>query len=713
MPHYPLLRDPEKAKQTPLIEMTEDQEKRRSRYQETIKKDKEYRDQYRSEFLESASLYNLMQRGTSDVVSNFYLGWARTYIDQSISMMTQAPPDFDFDPGMQDHKLSVIYKSLVSHQLNQSDWTTHGRHWMTDMHVMGPGVLHPFVRTPMRLDRWETESGTIEERVITDLRRQKVGIEHINVMSCWRSCYDTNINDVTSGGMEYVLTRAQFIQDFANVTLPSGKPKYDQKAINSLVECAGSHFKITIQFHDVLNEYVIYALPFGSIEESEVTDMPEYELGVEIHYKPLKRRRYKTKDGTYISSGHNVLGSVPLIFTGFADRYDSNGKNLSLYPMGIPKLIEGPEMIMDAINNMVIDNMRLSNTSLIHYKSTDGKTYPDLDVREFYSGQFIDGEINVQSLGVAKMGDNQAMFEHLRRVFNDLTGINPSLNSDDPSRTAFELAQKQKSNSARAEYRLGGMEIAMKKAGHMLLANCLSELTVPEWENVTQEDADNIVKLIEQGAMTADDFDPEKKRKRVQFFFPVKGKKYREDFSNTKTRTLKSDSSVNTLIEDNSMEGETSYLPATEEYLLPSGRIEDVVCYGTTVNMKRMLGDQRVRDAKEIQESIALAINTQQEKDVIDGLFREYLDVTGIDLKKIFNKNSDESDMLKLAKQALEFAKSSPTPNAGQVPNDPGLMQGQQAIQAPTGNPGAVAPQPASSTAPSNALADYAQGVAR
>lgn len=683
MPHYSFLVDDDKPGAA-SVELTEKEEEIRRRDHIETRNHKEYHALNHKDWLAAGGLYNLMQERTDDPVSNFFLGWSRMYIDQFLSMTTQAPPEFDFDPGPQDYKLAVIYKALVEHIMNQGDSQVHLRRWMTDMTIFGPGCLHAFVRQPMRMDRYEDRDGNIVEKMVRDLRKPKVGLEHMSVWRSWRSGYDTDPNIDSAGGFELILTRAQFVQDFANSYLPSGKPKY--KNVEQLMKMTGTHFKVTVLFHDIRNEYRMYALPFGTKEEGKEPTVPDFHLGVPILDKPLKRKRY-TIDGTTIESGHNVLGNVPLIWGTFEDRLDNDFKTYSRYAMGLPRMMDGPEAIMNALFNMTIDNMRLKNTVVLSYKSFTGKEYPDLDASSFYSGQWVDGEVTPQSMGVADVSTNGVMWEWLGKVFTDLTGINPSINSQDPARTAFEMAQKIRANNARAEHRLKGLEMPLKRAGHMLLANALSEYTTPEWEAITDSEAEEVAALIKDGALASDDFNPSKKEKRLLFTFPVRGRKFREDFTTNTKRKLSRTATDNTLIEDKSLAGNTSYIPAAKEYLLPMGDIEKVMEFGVTVDSSRMLGDKRAQDQQTYQ---ALLTNLQLVQAMKPGerlqvdpekILMEQIEYSQIDPRKVMtgeDERSEEQNMVDETLKMLQEQPTSPTPNVplqGMAPSTPDAGQ--------------------------------------
>ena len=380
---------------------------------------------------------------------------------------------------------------------------------------------------------------------------------------------------------------------------------------------------------------------------------------------------------------------VPLCFGSFNDQLDKSLKTHAVYGMGIPQLIDGPEAVMQALFNMTIDNMRLKNTVPIAYKSFDGKTSLDIDMGMMYSGMLVDGEISAQPLGTADVSSNGIMWEWINNICIWLTGINFQQLGGDSSKTAFEFAQRIRANNQRAEKRIRQLENGpLKRAGMLLLANGLSETTTEEWEDLTEMQVEDIAGRIGSKDVPAQDYEfnqGKPVKRRVHSYIPVKGHKFREDFKTPGQpgkRQLNYGKTNNTLIRDNDLEGDTSYVPATKEYLYPTGDIESILHFNVKVDGRRMLGDLKAQDMEMMDKIgayftnrfMAFAQMPDQLPDVdMKKLDQEMLKFTNIDPEKVASSVSDGSAMLKEARSALdEIEALSTQPYVPQPPAVPG-----------------------------------------
>lgn len=701
------------------IDLTEDEEKIRRQDSEVIKQFKDYHKNFQQFWTKGGSMYNVIQQGTpDDRVSNWYLGLSRIIIDQGIAMMSQGEPEFDFDPiGPSDHKKIIIWKALIKYILNKCNWKAHQDKWITDMHVFGSSPIEVYTDIPQRLRRYERPDGSIEQKIMRDFRRAKVGMRHRSIWHTYRNNNILDPDEVPSGGYTENLTRNQFVQNYMNVFLPNGKNKY--KNLDQVP--AASHYQVEVFFDEITDAYRIYALPYGSQADGKPLAKPEGELGVPIFDKPLCIYHHEI-DGQRVSGGANVPGMVPLCFGNFNDQLDIDYMSHSVYGMGIPQLIEGPESIFQAMMNMTVDNMRLKNTVVIGYEGNDLKTAMDLDNVTYYSGQFVDGKINPQSMGIADITSNQVLWEWLNNICIWVTGINFQQIGGDQAKTAFEFAQRIRENNQRAKHRIEAIENGpLKRAGLLLLANSLSETTVPEWEALTEQQAKDIAIKISEGEMTGEDYQKaeggEPAKKRVQFNIPVPGKKYREDFKGkSKKRKLDYTSTDNTLIEDPNLPGDVSYVPAVDTYLLPSGMIESILQFNVRVDGSGMLGDERVKDIQTAQQIWGMLMQGMapgpDQKPILEGVdplkvFTRIIEDEGWDESDVMKDDEKGSKMMESVKKAIAaLQQPSPSPNAqvpvsmsgqataqpgasGQSPNLSGGGLPAQS-QVPTGNLGAL-----------------------
>lgn len=683
-----------------VIDLTEEEETaRRSDYEE-IKEAKKYRDRNKNDWIAGAQSFNIVQEGTTDDrVSNIYIGLGRMVIDQGIAMMTEGEPEFDFDPlGPADAKKTILWRSAIKMILSQCNYKSHQDKFITDFHVFGPGIFEAYTQLPMRTLRDENADGSISTRLTRDFMRTKVGVRHVSPFHCWRNPNVTDPDEVPSCGKEEILTRNQFIQNYANIYFTDGKgetkPKY--KNIEQALSMTGSHFKITRQENEITDSIRIYAFAFGHNPEGKVDTVPEYELGIPIFDKPLKIKKYRGADGKMRSSGLNALGMTTLCFGANNSMYDEGYETHSLYGMGIPRLIEGPDTALQAFTNMNFDNMRLANTMAISYKPYDGKTYLDFDNTRFYSGMQVDGDVVATPFGQVRLSENSYMNDWLNNTTIAICGINFLQLVGDDMKTAFQAGLRVRQNNQRALRRIRSLENGcLKRMGTLLLANVLSELTVEEWEELSEDQVADIGEKISKGEVTAEDYkdlNGSKPKRKVQFYMPVEGLK--EDFSFGKKRKLSPNATDNTLVEDY---GKTNYIPLDKNYLYPVDDIDSIIRFTTKVDGKHMIGDMKVQDMEMWDKITNIYLQMQPLLPNVDPekLFIGAYRFIGEDENKIMKRKDNQSDILSKVSSIIQQMEqsSSPTPNAQGMAPQMALPAGTSQPPASPGS-GATPPEP-------------------
>jgi hypothetical protein len=654
-----------------------------------------YRKRFEDNWARAATIYNVIQEGTpDDRVSNIFIGLARMIIDAGISMMTEGEPDFDFSPiGPSDYKKVILWKSAMKMVMNQCNFKSHQNRFITDFHVFGTGVLDVYTQMPYRTKRYEDKSGTIQEKIVRDFRKTKVGVRHVSPWHAWRNPNILDPDEVPTAGREFTITWNKFVEMFgrAFVTDANGKRKPKYKNIDQIPK--RTHVKVTICQDEIQDVYRIYVLPYHGVVEGETMVVPTFDLGIPIFDKPLSINRVADQN-TIHETGVNVPGMTTMCFAPNVDIYDLSGKTHAVYGMGIPYLIEGPDQIMQAFSNMHVDNWRLANTVALSYKPYDGTSFLDLDNEPFYSGHVINGEMVATPFGQVRTNDFGQAMEWLNQLCVWITGINfQQLNPENTPKTAFQFAQQIRMNNQRAQTRIRTLENGcLKRMGTLLLSNILSELTVEEWEELTEDQVENIAKQIDNEDTPAEDYKFESGKpthRRVHVNIPVEGRKLRESFKKTKKRKLDYNADLtkepNTLIEDKSMEGNTSYVPATKEYLYPAGYIEYGLLPDVLVDGKTMLGDQKAQDMQGAQQLWQMGIMAAQLLPDID--FQKQYDasakIAGFDPKD-FKKDEDKgSELMQAGQQAQDNLMNQ---LAGP------LQQGAQAPQMPQGGPQQVQP---------------------
>lgn len=556
-------------------------------------------------------IYNVVQTAKpDDEQSRIFLGYTRTQIDKGVEQMTEGEPDFDFEPfGPSDGKKTIIWKHLMRKVLADSNYKVHQERFFRDYFVMGSAVFEVYIDYPQRTIRVPNAAGVYEEVVIRDYRRPKVGIRALNPLACWRN---PNIDDQTkvpSCLKKRILTWNQFAQDYGRATLADGSPKY--KNLSKVAK--GSHvciWQYQDEIRDILREY---AVSFGNESDGNAKAPKEENFGIQIFDKSLKIYEKEIAGIVSRSTGLNAQGMCSLRWGTYFDKYDRNydGQH-GVYGMGLPERIEGEDMVLQTIFNIQIDNYRWQNAVALNYEGNNAESYIDVDSNRLIGGEFIDGKITPMPLGIYRPNDFGSMKEVLDGSVIPATGINHQQIIGDTSRTAFEFAQRIKMASSSAEQRLARLENEVfKPIGGLLFSGALTELTVDEWEEMTESQVKKAREAIKSHSATVEDyqFDVEeggvkKNKRRVKNYVKLPGVKIREDFSKKKGRQLDYNNMDNTLIYDPNMQEEDSWIPIVAEYVYPldyadTGAIPDII-----VDSKRMIKDMKASRAQDFQSAM-------------------------------------------------------------------------------------------------------------
>lgn len=713
MPSFPLYHQAKEDLKNVMVELTDEQEEQRCRDQDIVNALDDYQAPFRERWLRNGALYNLIQTGTDDVLSNWYLGWARILINHSVAMMSEGMPEADFEPvGPSDHKKRILWNALVKHVLNKCNWPAHQRLWLIDNHVFGTGVIKSYAELPMRKRRYQKADGTFEERFMRDFRRAKVGLRQRSPFRCMRSPWIADPDDVPVAVEKETMTWNAFAIKYGNAVNADGTKKYDTDQVP-----VGSHALLTHLYDENEDKIGTYCVSWGGEPEAKETysQCPERELGYPIYYKPLSRYKFIDQGRTLVG-GANVPGMTPLSFSIFEDQLDGDFETHAVYGMGIPQIIEGPEAIMQGLVNMTVDNVRLQNMVPISFTPNQGSapSFPDVDVRTMYSGLILDGQFQASPLGVGNVAENQVLWDWLKFIMYQLTGINPDQITGDSLKTAYQSGLLVRQMNMRAKSRISAWERGpLKRSFTNLLADTLSELTVGDWEAITEEEVKTIEERIASDDMTGEDYDDGTrvgdgiKKRKLHFYFPVHGYKFREDFKGkNKTRTLEPNGTDNTLIEDKNMVGDTSYLPATEKTLMPSGRIESVLEFDVHVDGSTMLVDLQVQDMEMMGNVLQKGVELKPYIPEIS-LKKQYLAYgkrAGFEEDDLFERGTESSETQKSVQDAIDYLVKMKSSNNANVQTPPPTSPA-PAPATPGGGPTAHQPGESQPEGPVNDLA--------
>ncbi len=613
-------------------------------------------------------IYNVLQTmQPDDEISKIFLGYARTSIDQGINQMTEGEPDFGFEPfGPSDHMKTIVWKHLLKMNLSECDYKLHQLTFFQDYFVMGCGVFECYIDYPQRTIRIPNEAfpGGYEPIIVQDHRFPKVGIRAVNPLNCWRNPNIDSPNRVPSCLRRRIVTWNQMAQEFGRAKNEDGSPRY--KNMDKLAK--GSHAAIFYYQDEIRDVYRIYIKTFGTESDGKAT-VPEIEgLGICVLDKPLKIHERIVNKVVLRSTGLNIPGMCSLRWGVLFDKYDKSlDGNHSVYGMGLPERIEGEDTAIQSMFNQNLDNFRWANTVALNYKGNQADSYLDVDANRLYGAELIDGEITPMPLGIVRIGDYTAMVDSVDNSTIPATGINHKQMIGDSSKTLGEFALRIRQSNRGSEQRLTKLEVEVfKPVGSLMLANSLTVLTDDEYEAMTEEQVGAAKKAISEGRKPVTDYkdlNGEKPEKRYTRYIPVKGEKIREDFSVTKTRQLDYNAkytdkgqTTNTLIYDNEMKTDTSYIPLVKEYVYPSEYIESGLLPDCVVDSKRMLADIKNQEAKNVQTTIQFILQLMQmgyKGADLDKMVAEMLNFAEIDPKSILNTDNGGSEALTMVNSLL------------------------------------------------------------
>ena len=532
-------------------------------------------------------------------ISNIYIGIARMIGEASIAALNEGRPSFGFRPGApSDFKKKTFWEAGIDYVMDMSNFDSKQHMFLTDYTYLNMGVYEVVPQYPVRTVQILGKDGKLEPLVKRDYRRSKVEIRHRNPFEVWLDPSAPNLQEVKTVYDEQYITKREFDLRYKNAVVfdinGDKKPRYKNCEHVVAGYDMGFSDQGDLMYRESTNKDRIV---IGRLQDEDGDVLREYANNVPIFNGALQMKEMDDGRRTF---GMNCLGVHSFCFGPNESQYDANLRTHALYPMGLPYTMRGFDSLYQALTNMQIDNVRLANTVGISYKPLDGTSQLDLDARDFYSGDFIDGEVGVHPFGQTRTGEFQAMMEVIDNWCVYLTGVNFKQLFGDTSKTAFELSQRIRAQNRRFEQKLTVMENGcFKKLGQLCLAGVMSELTVEDYEELTEKEVKKYMKKIKDGDMTGEDFEMEGgkiKRHKALTKFRVKGRAFSEKFSKGTNKTRKFDpfSTNNTLLEDKKMKGMVdSYIPAAPEYIwsqeyMERGGIPDVFAKGS-----RMLADDK------------------------------------------------------------------------------------------------------------------------
>ena len=565
----------------------------------------DYRSKFTPDWEKAAKGWNLLAEPIDDPnVSNVLFPFARMICTASLTAMSKGRPGFGISPGSTSdyRKVDMLWKPAIDAVMNDSNFDNQQDYFLTDWEVMGNGVYEVFSQTPQRTERIpktdpNDDEPEYDEIVRPDYRRPKLGVRYRSPYECGMNPFARTPEEAPSIFFHDAMSWEQFVQNYARVKLPDGKYKYNHTEFVSPGRIVAIGNDGTLEYRESDHKGVIVVC-----YQNEIQDVYRlYANGVLIFDKPLKKDRKKKK------AGHNVLGRTSLCFGANWHQYDSNLRTHALYGMGHPALIDALNVLYQAFGNMTVDNMRLANTVPVSFKSFSGVpgTNEEINIKEMYSGYVFKngGEILATPLGQVSLSNYSWYREFLEDSAMYLGRSNFKQLAGETSSTAYELFQKVQANEEGFVFRLNNLEDGcFTKMGELLLGGVMSDLTVEDYENLTEEDVEEIVGKIAAGETSPDDYEnllstdytKEPPRKKIRFMIPTPGAVYKEKPNKDGKYDLES------LEEVEKYRGkQTGSIPAREKYVESIEYAERGGIPKIRAEAKHMLGDnQNVKMAK-------------------------------------------------------------------------------------------------------------------
>lgn len=642
-----------------------------ARWFDGYRRDKVKFDQYARRGMK---VYNVVQTAKpTDEVSRIFLGLTRSVIDRGHEQLMEGAPGFAFAPrGPSDSKKVLIWAKMIENQLSDCNYMAAQNIGFRDLFTLGSVVFEQFCDYPTRtvlVPNKDSDTG-YDSVIVRDFSRPQIGIRHVNPLDAWRNPNINNPTEVPSCFKRSIYSWNQFAQDFGN----------SKKYKNCFKIQKGSHVAVFEYQDELTGENVKYAYGFGNEQDGYMDTAPELsvlEFAVPILYRPMKIHETKENGAVVRSDGLNLLGKCNIRWGTYFDLYDNNYRGThAVYGMGLPQRIEAEDMTMQTVFNINLDNFRWSQAVALNYEGNNADSYLDLDANRLYGGEVIDGKITPQPLGIARIGDYQAMKQDIEESLVPAAGINHRAMLGDMGKTAFEFGQRLKLASRSAEQLASRLEDELfKPLGLLVLAGSLSDLTVKEYEDMTEEQVNIAKEKIKNGeALTTDykDLEGDAPKAKVRKYVRIPGYRSEENFTESKKRSLKYSAS-DTLKLSPAKKDETAYVPLEEEYVVPASYIESGILPDCTVDSKRMLGDRKIRDAKNM-ESLSAYLSQLSLSGLVDpksiewkNFIKEYAEIAGVSDDKIFvqKSGSEEKDLLNdILQKSIENETSSPADNA-------------------------------------------------
>jgi len=499
----------------------------------------EYRSKFMPDWDKAIRAWNLLAEPINDPnVSNVLFPLARMLATASLTAMSKGRPGFKPKPGGPSDfkKVDLLWNPAIDAVLSECNFDNQQDFFLTDWEITGTGIYEVYTETPTRTLRVlkkdsPEDKPEYDEKITRDFTRPRLGVRYRTPYECGISPFARTADEAPSCYWQESMSREQFVQNYARVKLTDGKYKYMNTEHVEPGKIAAVGIDGTLEFRESEYKGVIVVRYQNKIQDVD----RQWANGVLIYDKPLKKDRFTNLGGA------NALGETSLCWGTNWHQHDKNNRTHSLYGMGDPHLIKGLDAIYQAFSNMTIDNWVRANSNVLSFKSFNGMpgANQQLTMKDMYSNlQLLNGgEVISSPLGQVSLANYGWMKDFLENTAIYLGRSNFKQLVGDTSSTAYELFQKVQANNEGFLYRLKKLENGCyKKLGRLVLSGVMSELTVADYEDLTEEQVEEVVQLIKDNKTSGDDYENllsedvvnNPPRRKVRFMIPTHGRVYKE-----------------------------------------------------------------------------------------------------------------------------------------------------------------------------------------
>lgn len=437
----------------------------------------------------AASRWNLLNEPNSDPrLSNVLLPFVRMIASTAIMSLTQAHRKQVYKPRQRaDDAKAMLWQSASDHVDSACGMERELDDFYTNFVVLGNAALEDYVHLPHLNQRTKTPEGW-KNHSVRDFTRPKIGTRSRSPWQCGFWTGSSDPNEHTPIFYRDFYSYNHFIQEFANVFLPNGKPKYDHcDSVKPGNNC------------------------FISTEGVEYEPMDHEGVSVITVQDPLRDIYRKYANGVLICDmslrEYNRIQKTTISFAANNHQYDENLRVTSCYGLGETHLLQGLDALYQAIGNLNIDNYKLANTNLVSVRNNNGTTALDNNI-DFVSGVRLDGDVIVSPLGTVRLGEFSAFKEMIDQWAKWTTKVSfDQLLAENKSKTAFELQQQIRAASQGNEYKISKLAAGcFRKHAQNRLSFILSDMTVEEYMELPESEIPMIQELIKKNKASKDDY---------------------------------------------------------------------------------------------------------------------------------------------------------------------------------------------------------------